>query len=139
MKKRVVGVGGVFFKSKNPKKTREWYARHLGFRVDPYGACFEWRTAGNTRKKGWTVWSPMARKTDYMKPSRKEFMINFIVADLRKLLKSLKKEGIKQVGEIQEYDYGLFAHIMDPDGVKIELWEPVYRDFSKMVKGKTTY
>jgi predicted enzyme related to lactoylglutathione lyase len=138
MKKQVIGIGGIFFKSKNPKKTKAWYARHLGFNVDPYGACFEWRRTNKTKEKGWTVWSPMGN-TDYMKPSRKEFMINLIVEDLDGTLNQLKKEGIRHVGEIQEFDYGRFAHIMDPDGIKIELWQPAHRVFAKMVKGKTTF
>ncbi len=138
MKRRVVGFGGIFYKSKSPEKTRKWYARHLGFVVDPYGACFEWRRKSNTRRPGWTVWSPMA-DAKYMKPSRKEFMINLIVEDLDAVLKALKKEGVRQIGKTQEYEYGRFAHIMDPDGIKIELWEPIEKVFKTLVKRKTIY
>lgn len=133
MKKRVTAIGGVFFKCEDPKAQREWYANHLGFKADEYGTTFEWRKADKPEEKGQTVWSTFKNDTDYFAPSTKEFMINYRVENLVELLAELKKEGVTQIGELQEYDYGKFAHILDPEGNKIELWEPIDEAFEKMV------
>jgi len=125
MQKKVTGIGGIFFKCAEPENVRKWYAEHLGFDPSPYGSNFEWRHLDNPNKKGSTVWSPFAAKTDYFQPSTKDFMINLRVENLEWLLGELKNEGIEQIGEMQVLDYGKFAHIMDPDGNKIELWEAV--------------
>lgn len=122
-KKRVTGIGGIFFKCNDPEYVRNWYNKHLGFNATQYGATFEWRNEDNPEGKGMTVWNPFKNSTDYFAPSDKEFMINLRVEDLEWLLGELKKEGIEQIGEMQVYDYGKFAHIMDPEGNKIELWE----------------
>jgi predicted enzyme related to lactoylglutathione lyase len=123
MEKRVTGLGGVFFKCKDPKAQREWYSRHLGVPATEYGATFEWREMDHPEQKGQTVWNPFRQDTKYFEPSAKEFMINYRVENLEALLVELKKEGVQQIGEMQSYDYGKFAHIMDPEGNKIELWE----------------
>jgi predicted enzyme related to lactoylglutathione lyase len=120
--KRVTSLGGIFIKCQDPKKIREWYHDHLGLNTDGYET-FEWRHADEPNKKGYTLWSTFKENTDYFEPSEKEFMINFRVENLEELLKILKEEGIEQIGEMQIYDYGKFAHIMDPEGTKIELWE----------------
>lgn len=122
-KKRVTGIGGVFFKSTDPAAMREWYTKHLGFSNNQYGTTFEWRDAGQPEKTGTTVWNPFKQDTSYFAPSTKDFMINLRVDDLEWLLQELKKEGIEQIGEMQVYEYGKFAHIVDPEGNKIELWE----------------
>lgn len=124
-KKRVTGLGGIFFKTENPAEMRNWYNRHLGLNAGDYGAIFEWRHADAPEKKGSTVWNPFAKHTQYFAPSQKDFMLNLRVDDLEWLLAELKKEGVQQVGELQVYEYGKFAHIMDPEGNKIELWEAV--------------
>jgi lactoylglutathione lyase len=124
MKKRVTALGGVFFKSADPKAQREWYAKHLGIESTEYGAAFEWRDSDQPDVKGQTAWNPFKSDTKYFEPSQKEFMINYRVENLAELLDELKKEGVPQIGEMQSYDYGKFAHIMDPEGNKIELWEP---------------
>ena len=124
MPKRVTNIGGIFFKSNDPAAMRSWYATHLGLINDPYGTNFEWRHLDEPDKKGSTVWSPFAKDTKYFEPSGKEFMINFRVENLEWLLGELKKEGIEQIGEMQDSDFGKFAHIMDPEGNKVELWEP---------------
>jgi len=122
MKKRVTGLGGVFYKSKNPDKAKQWYKQHLGLNTDQYGCTFWWKDkAGNDCS---TQWSPMDEKTNYYEPSKSTFMINFRVENLVELLQELKKEGVTVVGEIEEFDYGKFGWIIDPDGTKIELWEP---------------
>lgn len=123
MKKRVTSLGGIFFKCADPQAQREWYAKHLGIPATEYGAVFDWRDAENPDVKGQTVWNPFKNETKYFEPSQKEFMINYRVENLAELLEELKKEGVQQIGEMQVYDYGKFAHIMDPEGNKIELWE----------------
>lgn len=133
MKKRVTSIGGIFFKCNDPKAQRDWYANHLGFNTDDYGTTFEWRKSDSPEEKGHTVWSTFKNDTDYFAPSTKEFMVNFRVENLVELIAQLKKEGVEQVGEIQEYEYGKFAHIMDPEGNKIELWEAKDDEFGKMV------
>ncbi len=123
MKKRVTGIGGVFFKTADPKAQRDWYAKHLGIESTEWGATFEWRESDNPEQKGQTVWNPFKADTKYFEPSMKAYMINYRVENLVELLEELKKEGVQQVGELQVFDYGKFAHIMDPEGNKIELWE----------------
>jgi predicted enzyme related to lactoylglutathione lyase len=136
--KRVTSLGGIFFKCKDPKGIRDWYRDHLGFNTDDYGTTFEWRHSDDANKKGYTVWSTFKENTDYFKPSEKDFMFNFRVEDLDELLKILKEEGIEQIGETQVYDYGKFAHILDPEGNKIELWEAYDEAFGNMTEGQTT-
>ena len=137
--KRVTGIGGIFFKSKDPKATTAWYSKHLGFTVaDDGGVLFETKNPG-TGKTAYTVWSPFKETTEYFKPSEKQFMFNFRVENLEALLEELKKEGVQVVGEIEEYSYGKFGWIVDPEGNKIELWEPVDSEFTKLYKGKTIY
>ncbi|MBQ4805153.1 VOC family protein [Aquimarina sp. MMG015] len=125
--KRVTGLGGFFFKTKDPKTTKEWYGKHLGLHVDDYGCTFWWKDKdGNDCS---TQWSPFKEDTNYFSPSKKEFMMNFRVENLVELLKVLKEEGVKIVGEIEEYEYGKFGWIVDPEGNKIELWEPIDKAF----------
>jgi predicted enzyme related to lactoylglutathione lyase len=122
--KRVTGIGGVFFKVKDKGKTREWYKNHLGINSEDWGSTFEWREKEDPSKEGSTAWSPFKDSSDYFEPSKKEFMINYRVENMEALLIELKKEGITIIGEQAQEGYGKFAWIMDPDGNKIELWEP---------------
>lgn len=122
--KKVTGIGGIFFKCKDPKKLKDWYQTHLGLNTDEYGATFSWIEESDTTKMGATQWSPFAETTKYFEPSTKEFMVNYRVADLEALVQELKKEGVTIVDEIQSFDYGKFVHIIDLEGNKIELWEP---------------
>ena len=124
MPKRVTALGGIFMKCDDPAQVKNWYATHLGFTTDAYGATFEWLHADATEKKGQTIWSPFKKESEYFEPSKKYFMLNLRVENLEWLLGELKKEGIEPLAEMQVYDYGKFAHIMDPEGNKIELWEP---------------
>ena len=121
---KVTGIGGIFFKCKDPKKIKEWYKTHLGLNTNEYGATFEWREESDSTKKGSTQWSPFAETTKYFEPSTKDFMINYRVADLEVLVEELKKEGVTIVDKIETYDYGKFVHIIDMEGNKIQLWEP---------------
>ncbi len=139
--KRVTGIGGIFFKCKDPNKIREWYKTHLGLNTNQYGAVFEWRQADDSTKKGYTQWSPFKESTKYFKPSAKDFMINYRVADLAALVEELKKEGVTIADTIETYDYGKFVHIMDCEGNKIELWEPNDIEYEKLgiqIGSKTT-
>jgi predicted enzyme related to lactoylglutathione lyase len=125
--KRVTGLGGIFFKTEDQKKTKDWYKNHLGLNTDDYGCTFWWKDEEN--KKCATQWSPFKSDTDYFEPSKKEFMINFRVENLVELLNILTKEGVTVVGKMEEYDYGKFAWILDNEDNKIELWEPIDSDF----------
>ncbi len=122
--KRVTGIGGIFFKCKDPSQMKEWYARHLGLNTDEYGAGFEWLDVANPTKKGLTQWSPFEENTSYFDPSPREFMINYRVENLEALVAELIKEGVTIVDEIETYDFGKFVHILDAEGNKVELWEP---------------
>jgi len=121
--KKVTGIGGVFFKCKDVAAIKDWYRQHLGFQISDWGASFVW--ADNNRKICRTEWSPFKEDSDYYAPSTLPYMVNYRVHDLKTLIDTLRTEGVTIVGELSEYDYGKFAHIMDPEGRKIELWEPV--------------
>jgi len=124
--KRVTGVGGIFFKCRNPAKVKEWYKTHLGFDTNQYGASFEWQEGTGPTKKESLQWSPFAETTTYFEPSTKDFMINYRVENLISLVELLKKEGVTVLDKIETYDYGKFIHILDIEGNKIELYEPNY-------------
>lgn len=130
--KKVTGIGGVFFKAKDPELIKKWYGDHLGLTTDQYGSAFEWRISDNKEAKGFTQWSPFKDNTDYFRPSEKDFMINFRVADIEILVVQLKEEGITILDEIEEFEYGKFVHILDPENNKIELWQPKDVEFEKV-------
>jgi len=123
--KKVTGIGGIFFKCKDPNRVKDWYKTHLGLDAGQYGASFEWRHESDPSKKGSTQWNPFSDNTKYFEPSTKEFMINYRVEDLEALVEQLKKEGVTIVDKVETYDYGKFVHIVDVEGNKIELWEPI--------------
>jgi predicted enzyme related to lactoylglutathione lyase len=124
--KHVTGLGGFFFKARNAKKLQAWYRKDLGRPLDPAwgGWQFHWREAKNPKKKGYTVWSAFGADTDYFKPRKKPFMFNFRVASLRRTRTALKKDGVRVDPKTEESAYGKFGWIMDPEGNRIELWEP---------------
>lgn len=124
---RVTGIGGFFFKANDAKKLVEWYGKHLGLITDQYGSTFWWKD--NNGNDCSTQWSPFSEDTTYFSPSEKQFMQNFRVENLEALLENLKQEGVTIVGEIETYDYGKFGWILDPEGNKIELWEPIDKAF----------
>ena len=134
---KVTGIGGIFFRSKNPKLIREWYGKNLGLAIDDFGSPFEFRNANKPEEINYLRWSPHEEESDYFEPSDKEFMINYRVQNIEGLLKKLNENGVTIVDEIAEYEYGKFVHIMDLEGNKIELWEP--RDsFLTQMGGETT-
>lgn len=125
--KRVTGIGGVFFKARNPKKLGAWYAKHLGLPVDPnWGGCaFDWREAKNPKKKGTTAWSLFPADTPYLGGGKQAHMVNYRVANLKKVLADLKKEKVWiDPKGIEASDFGQFAWIKDGEGNRIELWQP---------------
>lgn len=130
-RKKVTGVGGIFFKTKDGDKLKAWYSEHLGVKTDAHGAAFKFRQYDKPDKSGYLQWSPFAEDTTYFEPSDKPFMINYRVEDLEWLVGELKKGGVTICDEIKTYDYGKFVHIMDPEGHKIELWEPIDKVFDK--------
>ena len=121
--KRVTGLGGIFFKCKDPKKTNEWYKTHLGIDASPYGAKFRWQEEDGSAKSGYTLWTPFPEDTKYFGSASQSFMINYRVDDIEALVTELKKEGVTLLDEIEASEYGKFVHILDPEGNKIELWE----------------
>jgi len=125
--KRVTGIGGIFFKATDPKSLKEWYRDHLGIDAGDYGATFEWRDKDDPSQEGQTAWSLFPHDTKYFDPSTSSFMINYRVADLDELLDVLRAEGVA-VDRVESSPYGNFAWISDPEGNRIELWEPASED-----------
>ena len=122
---KVTGIGGIFFFSDNPKETNEWYSKNLGLETNEYGSTFEFRNANKPEEINSLQWSPFKKGSEYFAPSKKEFMINYRVQNIEGLLKKLEENGVTIVDKIETFDYGKFVHIMDPEGNKIELWEPI--------------
>lgn len=133
---RATSVGGIFFKCREPEKLKEWYGRHLGFRVDAYGTSFGWRQWDN-RQKGFTAWSPFPPDTTYFSPSTKDFMFNYRVVHIEELVARLRADGVTVLDNIEVYPYGKFVHILDPEDNKIELWEADDEQYAKILGAVT--
>lgn len=131
-KGKITGLGGIFFKSKDPNAMKQWYNDNFSMGTDQYGKSFAWRDVNNKEHIGHTQWSVMKDDTDYFDPGKQQYMINYRVENLEELLEELKSKGIKQIGGLDKYDYGNFAWVLDPEGNKIELWEPVDQIFTDM-------
>lgn len=131
----VIGIGGIFFKAEIPEQLQKWYEENLGFSSQvPYSEednaiTFHWKSIFNEHEN--TVWAPFKKDTDYFNPSPKEWMINYIVNDIEGLLADLASMGIKALDELKTYPFGKFFHILDPEGNKIEFWEPNRNFFKK--------
>jgi predicted enzyme related to lactoylglutathione lyase len=134
---KVTGIGGIFFFADNPEETRAWYSKNLGLEVNLYGSSFEFRNANRPDEINYLQWSPFKKGNEYFAPSKKEFMINYRVQNIEGLITKLKNNGVTILDSMETYDYGKFIHIMDAEGNKIELWEPVDSVFTAM-GGKTT-
>lgn len=134
---RITGIGGIFFVSQHPQETRKWYGENLGLAMDDYGSVFEFRNANNPEEINYLRWSAFEKNDAYFKPSQKEFMINYRVQNLEEFVEQLKQKGVTILDSIATFNYGKFIHIMDNDGNKIELWEPVDSVLTQM-GGKTT-
>lgn len=122
--KKVTGIGGVFFKCKDPEQVKQWYKTHLGIDAGQWGANFEWRDAEDPSQKGCTAWNTFTEQAKMFEPSAKEFMINYRVENITALVEQLKADGVTVLDAIETYPYGKFVHIMDMEGNKIQLWEP---------------
>jgi catechol 2,3-dioxygenase-like lactoylglutathione lyase family enzyme len=123
--KRVTGIGGIFIKSANPARLREWYQKHLGIPVESWGGtAFSWAGAHNPDGHGTTVWNVFEAGSGYFNPSQAQFMVNYRVDKLRPLIDALRAEGCQVDDKVDESEYGKFGWVVDPDGNKIELWEP---------------
>lgn len=134
---KAIGIGGIFFFSENPEMTKEWYSKNLGFEVNQWGSSFEFRNANKPEEINYLQWSPFKQGSKYFSPSKKEFMINYRVQNIEGLLNKLKNNGVTILDSIESYDYGKFLHIMDAEGNKIELWEPIDSVFTAK-DGNTT-
>lgn len=134
-KGRVVGMGGVFFKTKDPTALKAWYAENLGFKTNDYGTLFEMGIPDGNAEKAYMQWSAFSSKSTYFEG---DLMINYRVDDMEALLTSLKANGVEVVDSVETYDYGKFVHIRDLEGNKIELWEPVDAIFSQYTDGAVT-
>lgn len=131
---RVTGIGGIFFKAKDPAALKAWYSKNLGLQMGEYGSNFEWYQGMDSTKKGFTLWAPLKETTKYFQPSEKQFMINYRVEGLNSLLANLKSAGILPTDSVEKASYGNFVHLMDPEGNKIELWEPNDVEYAKLGK-----
>jgi predicted enzyme related to lactoylglutathione lyase len=134
---KVTGIGGIFFFSDNPKATKEWYAKNLGLETNEWGSTFESRNANRPDEINYLQWTPFKKGSEYFAPSKKDFMINYRVQNIEGLVKKLQANGVTILDKIEKYDYGKFVHIMDSDGNKIELWEPIDTVLTNL-GGKTT-
>ncbi len=138
--KRVTGIGGIFFKCKDTKKTMEWYKNHLGLNVDgQYGTSFEWRKTDKPEEKAYSAWSTFSENSNYFGNPAQQFMVNYRVENLEELVKQLRTEGVTVLDEIESFEYGKFVHIQDLDGFKIELWEPQDNEYHKMLGDNITF
>lgn len=123
--KRVTGIGGIFFKSSDPQRLRDWYRKHLGIQIEEWGGvAFRWNSDDNPSGTGTTVWSVFEASSNYFAPSAAGFMVNYRVADLHALVAQLRAEGCNVMDKVDESEFGKFGWVVDPDGNKIELWEP---------------
>ena len=134
---KVTGIGGIFFRAKNPQEMNSWYGKNLGMETDDFGSPFEFRNANRPDEINYLRWSPFEEGTEYFAPSEKEFMINYRVQNIEGLVRKLSNNGVTILDDIEEFEYGKFVHIMDPEGNKIELWEPIDSIFTNM-GGPTT-
>ena len=132
---KVTGIGGVFFKSTSDhQKLAEWYSRNLGIHLEPWGgAILKW-SDDKAKTSGVTVWHVAEKNTEWFAPSQASFMINYRVDDITELLAQLQRNGIEIVKGPERDDNGTFAWILDPDGNKVELWEPAQADESNQLK-----
>ena len=126
--KRVTGIGGVFFSAKDPVALRAWYKTHLGIDVQEWGgAAFRWADEIGKPANGTTIWSIGSADGDYFAPSKSSFMINYRVADLDSVLQALRSEGCNVLAKTDDSEYGKFGWVIDPEGHKVELWQPPER------------
>ena len=123
--RRVTGIGGIFFSARDPKALCAWYRKHLGIDVQDWGGtAFTWTDSAGSPMKGTTIWSVSSAEGKQFAPSKSTFMINYRVEDLAELLKALREEGCDVLEKTDDSEYGKFGWVMDPEGNKVELWQP---------------
>ncbi|WP_026449854.1 VOC family protein [Aequorivita capsosiphonis] len=123
---KVTGVGGIFFYSDNPEETQKWYTENLGIEINDWGSSsFDSRDIDNPEKINSLQWKAFKKDDDYFSPSKKGFMINYQVQNIEELVEKLRNNGVNVLDSIETYDYGKFVHILDAEGNKIELWQPI--------------
>lgn len=122
---KITGIGGIFFFSEDPEKTRKWYADNLGMEVNEWGSTFPSRNMNHPGEINYLQWSPVKKGSKYFAPSKKEFMINYRVQNLEGFLENLKAKGVQVLDDIETFEYGKFVHVLDEEDNKIELWEPI--------------
>lgn len=128
---RITGIGGIFFKAQDPEALKRWYVERLGVPTDQDGyVTFSWREHEDPAREGATLWSPFPRETRYFEGTDAPFMVNFRVSDLSAILAQLRKDGVRVEENIEESEYGRFGWFYDPEGNKVELWEPPARHFA---------
>jgi lactoylglutathione lyase len=125
---KITGIGGVFFKTPDRDATARWFTEKLDLPTDTWGRVFAWRDRDDPEKKGYTVLGLHDAKSEYFDPSEQPFMLNLRVDDLEGMLAELEKRGVQVVKRFDPEPNGRFAHVMGPDGIKLELWEPVADD-----------
>lgn len=120
---RVQGIGGIFFKANDPDSLREWYSRHLGIKLEEWGGAVMFTNAG-VKNPGYQIWSIISKDTEYFVPGKANFMINYRVDDLKALIQVLIEEGCQVDDRMEESEQGIFGWVVDPEGNRIELWQP---------------
>lgn len=133
----MIGLGGVFFESENPAKLNSWYKKHLGFKTGEYGTNFSWRYGMDGTRTGYTQWVPCERDAEHFHPSDKRFMMSYRVHDLEALVEQLEASGISLLGKVTALHHGKFAYLLDPEGNKVELWEPNDTEYARICEGVT--
>jgi predicted enzyme related to lactoylglutathione lyase len=133
--RRVTGIGGIFFKARDPEALARWYRDHLGISIEAMVALFTWKSGKDGRHIGHTVWSIFPDDTSYFGKDGASFMINYRVKDLDAVIRALRKEGVTVDSNVEELEYGRFGWAVDPEGNRIELWEPpkIYRAPEKTI------
>lgn len=134
---KVTGIGGIFFTTSDPEGLKNWYGENLGLAIDPYGSPFEFRNANRPDEINYLRWSTFPDSVDAFAPSEREFMINYRVQNIEGLVRNLEASGVNMVDSILSVEYGKFVHFIDPDGNKVELWEPI-DSFLTELGGETT-
>jgi predicted enzyme related to lactoylglutathione lyase len=134
---RVTGIGGIFFKSRDPEALKAWYSKHFGMTMNEYGALMEFHTGPSPKALGYLQWSPFSERTKYFAPSAKDFMINYRVTGIDELVAQLRRDSVMVLDSIERVEYGAFVHLMDPEGNKIELWDPEDSVFTRLYGNST--
>lgn len=133
---RATGIGGIFFKCQDPAALKAWYAKHLGMPMNEYGSLIEFR-GSDDNSIGYLQWSPFGQGSTYFAPSTKDFMINYRVQHIEALVERMRKDGVTFTDSLERFEYGAFIHAMDPEGNKIELWQPLDSVFTRLYEGTT--